>query len=129
MSYDAIVVGGGIAGLTAAAYLARAGHSTLLLEKEGACGGLINTFERGGFVFDGGIRALESSGVLFPMLRQLGLDIEFVRNAISVGIEDRVIRVESEESVDWLETQLHQIKTIGSELYLAGQVGEEPTGA
>jgi len=36
------------------------------------------------------------------------------------------ITIESEESVDWLETQLHQIKTIGAELYLAGQVGEEP---
>lgn len=41
-------------------------------------------------------------------------------------IIERIV-VESEESVDWLETQLHQIKTIGMELYLAGQVGEEPT--
>ena len=40
-------------------------------------------------------------------------------------IIERIV-VESEESVDWLETQLHQIKTIGIELYLAGQVGEEP---
>jgi bacterioferritin len=40
-------------------------------------------------------------------------------------IIERIV-VESEESVDWLETQLHQIKTIGMELYLAGQVGEEP---
>ena len=39
-------------------------------------------------------------------------------------IIERIV-VESEESVDWLETQLHQIKTIGMELYLAGQVGEE----
>ncbi|HIF00855.1 MAG TPA: bacterioferritin [Planctomycetes bacterium] len=34
------------------------------------------------------------------------------------------ITVESEESVDWLESQLHLIKTLGLELYLAGQVGE-----
>lgn len=40
-------------------------------------------------------------------------------------IIERIV-VESEESVDWLETQLHQIKTIGMELYLAGQAGEEP---
>jgi bacterioferritin len=40
-------------------------------------------------------------------------------------IIERIV-VESEESVDWLETQLHQIQTIGLELYLAGQVGEEP---
>ena len=42
-------------------------------------------------------------------------------------IIERIV-VESEESVDWLETQLHQIKSIGMELYLAGQAGEEPAG-
>ena len=42
-------------------------------------------------------------------------------------IIERIV-VESEESVDWLETQLHQINTIGMELYLAGQVGEESAG-
>ncbi len=50
-----------------------------------------------------------------------------VGDAGSKEIIERIV-VESEESVDWLETQLHQIKTIGTELYLAGQVGEEPTG-
>ena len=99
MNYDAIVVGGGIAGLTSAAFLAKAGRSVLLFEKEKACGGLVNTFEREGFFFDGGIRATENSGVLFPMVRKLGLDIQFVRNAISVGIEDRVIRIDTEADV------------------------------
>ncbi len=99
MNYDAIVIGGGIAGLTTAAFLAKDGHSTLLCEKEDKCGGLINTFERDGFVFDGGIRALENSGVVFPMLEQLGLDVEFVKNKISIGIEDRVIRIDTEENI------------------------------
>ncbi len=95
MEYDAIIVGGGIAGLTAAAYLTKAGKSILLCEKEAKCGGLVNTFERDGFVYDGGIRALENSGVLFPMLRQLGIALDFVPNKISIGIEDKVIQVES----------------------------------
>ena len=34
MKYDAVVVGGGIAGLTAAAYLARAGKSVILFERQ-----------------------------------------------------------------------------------------------
>lgn len=93
MKYDAVIVGGGIAGLTAAAFLTKAGKSVLLCEKEPVCGGLLNTFERDGFYFDGGIRATENSGVLFPMIKKLGLDIQFVRNWISVGIEDRVIRI------------------------------------
>ena len=99
MDYDAVVVGGGIAGLTAAAYLARAGYATLLCEKESTCGGLVRTFERGGFFFDAGIRSIENSGIVFPMLRQLGVDLEFIKSKVSVGIEDRVIRLESVESL------------------------------
>lgn len=37
------------------------------------------------------------------------------------------ILVESEEHVDWLETQLGIIEQIGLERYLAEQMGEEPT--
>jgi phytoene dehydrogenase-like protein len=96
---DVIVVGGGIAGLTAAAFLAKTNLKTLLLEKENACGGLVNSFERDGFVYDGGIRAMENSGVLFPMLKALGLEIEFVKNKVTLGVENRVIRMSSEKSI------------------------------
>lgn len=41
MKYDSIVVGGGIAGLTSAVYLARAGQNVLLIEKNKECGGLV----------------------------------------------------------------------------------------
>jgi len=109
MNYDAIVVGGGIAGLTAAAYLSKAGRTTLLCEKENTCGGLINSFERDGFVFDGGIRAFENSGVVFPMLRHLGLDIEFVKNHVSLGIEDRVIRINTEDNIKDYQALLSEL--------------------
>lgn len=99
IEYDAIVVGGGIAGLIATAYLSKAGLRTLLCEKEPSCGGLVNSFEKDGFVFDGGIRAMENSGVLLPMLKHLGVELELVRNHVSLGIEDRVIRLESEAGV------------------------------
>jgi phytoene dehydrogenase-like protein len=46
--YDCIVVGAGVAGLSAAAYLTRAGKSVLLVEKQHKVGGLIQTFERNG---------------------------------------------------------------------------------
>ena len=106
MDFDVIVVGGGVAGLTAAAYLAKAGYSTLLCEKEANCGGLVHTFERDGFVYDGGIRAMENSGILHPMLKHLGLDIPFVKNRVSIGIEDRVICVDSMDSVSEYQTLL-----------------------
>jgi len=99
MNYDVIIVGGGIAGLTATAYLAKAGYKTLLCEKESHCGGLVRSFERDGFVYDGGIRAIENSGIVMPMLRQLGVDVDFVKSQVSVGIEDRVIRLASVEDI------------------------------
>ncbi|NLD03742.1 MAG: FAD-dependent oxidoreductase, partial [Clostridiales bacterium] len=86
MTYDVIVAGGGMAGLTAAAYLSRAGQRVLLCEKEDRLGGLVGSFSHHGYVFDAGIRAMENSGVLFPMLRQLGLDIPFVKSGVTIGV-------------------------------------------
>ena len=96
---DVLIVGGGMAGLTAAAYLAKAGLKVLLCEKEKHTGGLVNSFEYKGFVFDGGIRAIEDSGIVFPMLRQLGIEVDFLPNPVSVGIGEDVVRISSKESL------------------------------
>src|SRR4029453_4959068 len=45
MRYDAIIIGGGHNGLTAAAYLARAGHRVLVLERRPVLGGAAVTEE------------------------------------------------------------------------------------
>lgn len=100
MDYDVIVVGGGIAGLTSAAYVSKAGYKVLVCEKENKVGGLVNSFNYKGFTFDGGIRAIENSGIVMPMLRQLGLDIEFVKNNVSIGIEHEIIKVQSRENIN-----------------------------
>ena len=84
MKYDSVVVGGGIAGLTAAAYLARAGKSVILFERQSKVGGLVQTFDRNGIYFDGGLRSIENSGIVFPMLKQLGIDIEFTKSNIII---------------------------------------------
>jgi phytoene dehydrogenase-like protein len=52
-SYDIIVIGSGLAGMTAANILARSGHNVLLLEQHFQLGGLAATFKRsGGIIFD-----------------------------------------------------------------------------
>jgi len=88
-----------MAGLTAAAFAARSGCRVLLCEKEPVMGGLVNSFERGGFVWDAGIRALEDSGIILPMLDSLGLSVEFVKSPVSLGIEDKVVSVTSPASL------------------------------
>ena len=99
-SYDAIVVGGGLAGLTCAAYLTKYGLSTLLVEKSDKVGGLANTFLHEGFMFDSGIRAFENSGIILPMIKALGLDIKMVKNPVSIGITDQWRTLMSQASID-----------------------------
>ena len=104
-----IVVGGGISGLTTATALVSHGIDVLLVEKNDDCGGLVNSFEREGFLFDGGIRALENAGMIKPMLKELDIDLPLIRSKISLGVEDDVIHVETEESIKEYENQLLRI--------------------
>jgi phytoene dehydrogenase-like protein len=99
MTYDVLVVGGGAAGLTAAAYAARAGRSVALFERQARLGGLVQSVNRDGFVFDMGLRAVENAGIVLPMLEELGLRLDTVRSPVSVGIEDDLIRVDSPASL------------------------------
>jgi len=97
---ECIVVGGGIAGLTAALSLAHKGKDVLLLEKNETCGGLMNSFVHDGFRFEGGARALVNAGLVKPLIKEFGLDIEVLPNPITLGIEDRMLRIDGEESLD-----------------------------
>ena len=106
MVYDAVVVGGGMAGLTSAAYLSQYGYHTLLCEKSAKTGGLVNTFWHQGFAFDAGIRAFENSGILIPMLKSLGIQLDCTRDPVSIGIADQWTRLRSRESLQDYATML-----------------------
>jgi phytoene dehydrogenase-like protein len=99
-TYDAIVVGAGLAGLTSAAYLSRAGLNTLLIEKRPKTGGLVETFWYKDYAFDAGIRAFENSGIVFPMLKDLGIELDIIRNQVSIGVADQSVQLTSEESLE-----------------------------
>jgi phytoene dehydrogenase-like protein len=98
-SYNTIIVGGGIAGLTSAAYLSRAGQKVLLIEKNKEFGGLVNSFSRDGFHFDAGVRALEDAGIIFAMLKDLSVQLEVVKSPVSVGIGNDILHIENLESL------------------------------
>ena len=68
--WDAIVIGSGIGGMTAAAALAKMDHKVLLLEQYKTLGGLTHSFSREGFSWDVGIHYL---GCVAPGDRERGL--------------------------------------------------------
>jgi len=105
-----IIVGSGMAGLTAAAYLSKENYDVLLIDKNNRTGGLVNTFERDGFYFDAGPRAFVNSGMVKPILKDLGIEWETLDNKISIAIEDQMFQVNSMDS-------LNEYKNILDKLY------------
>jgi phytoene dehydrogenase-like protein len=104
-----VIVGAGMAGLTAAAYLLREGHNVLLLEKNDRIGGLLDTFEHEGFYFDAGPRAFVNSGMVKPILNDLGISWDFRENTISIGVENELIYVKSMEALDQYQHALNKL--------------------
>jgi len=101
-----VIVGAGMAGLTAGAYLSKENYDVLLLERSERTGGLVNTFQREGFSFDTGPRAFVNSGMIKPIIKDLGINWETLENKISIAVEDQKFRVESMESMNEYKNML-----------------------
>jgi phytoene dehydrogenase-like protein len=70
---DIVIIGGGIAGLTAATFLARAGKSVIILERYSESGGRART-SLNGFYLNQGPHALYPAGPGVPILKELGIN-------------------------------------------------------
>ncbi|MCK9461302.1 MAG: NAD(P)/FAD-dependent oxidoreductase [Proteobacteria bacterium] len=84
--YDAIVVGAGMGGLSAATHMAARGMNVLLLEQHYKVGGCTTSFERGDFKFDAALHEMSVGGgrekaLLFTLLEQAGIrdKVELIR--------------------------------------------------
>ncbi len=88
MTYDFIIIGGGLGGLTAGAKLAKEGKKVLLLEQHDRPGGCATTFKRKEFTMEVGLHEMEG---LYPrdkkmkMFEDLGL-LERVKFLDTSGI-------------------------------------------
>jgi len=78
--WDAIVIGAGLAGLSCAAYLAKAGKRVLVLEQHCRPGGLWASFSRRGIIFDLSTHWVTDPRAVNKMLDDLGCPpVEFVQ--------------------------------------------------
>ena len=71
--YDVAIIGGGMAGLISGLYLQKMGKRSIILEHGNQPGGNMSGIWRKGFYFDCGDQSFESFGIMFPILKDLGL--------------------------------------------------------
>ena len=71
-----VVVGGGFAGMAAAARLARLGHDVTLLERSERLGGALSTVEQDGFAWDAGPTTTLLPAVVRDLFRKSGRPLE-----------------------------------------------------
>ncbi|MEE8449538.1 MAG: NAD(P)/FAD-dependent oxidoreductase [Thermodesulfobacteriota bacterium] len=86
MDYDAIVVGAGLGGLTCAAFLARNGLKTLVLEQSNVPGGYCHSFTRRRFEFDAAVRYIGYCGP--------GQEVDLILKALELDQKVKFLEIE-----------------------------------
>src|SRR5512135_1065569 len=69
MGQSLIIIGAGVAGLTAGCYARMNGYPTMILEMDDTPGGLCTSWRRKGYLFDGSVAGLAGSAPGSPLFR------------------------------------------------------------
>ena len=88
MKYDVIIIGGGIAGVTAAIYLKRANKNVILIESSSIGGQIINASEVENYPGYVSIKGYELAKVFKEQLNNLSIDVKYESVTKIDGIDD-----------------------------------------
>ncbi|MSV65442.1 MAG: FAD-dependent oxidoreductase, partial [Actinobacteria bacterium] len=92
MKFDCIVIGAGLAGLTAARDLQEAGKSVLILEATNAVGGRVKSDHVDGYILDHGFQVINPK---YPQVTKTGvlpkLDFQSISGKIRLFEEDHLV--------------------------------------
>ncbi len=108
MSKKAIVIGGGLGGISAAVSLRNAGFEVELYEKNGHLGGKLNVLKKDGFSFDLGPSILTFPHIFEELFRGAGRKMEDYLSIVEPGVHWRCF-FEDGERIDLLK-DLEKIK-------------------
>ena len=126
-SYDAVVIGAGNAGLTAATALQRGGSKTLLLERHNIPGGCATSFVRGQFEFEVALHQLSGLGTPDkPFIMRKVFDSLAVLDKVEFVQEHSLYRLAVPGEIDvTLPASWSGLKRTLIELFPAEQAGIE----
>jgi len=95
MSKRVIIVGAGIAGLTAAIYAQRSGFAATLIEQHQIVGGMCTSWRRKGYLFEGGVHWLTGSNPNVAVY-QIWKDTGALNDTVPISYRDPFLSIEYE---------------------------------
>ncbi len=110
------VVGGGLAGLTAARAIAAAGVDVVLFEASGRCGGQVRTFRTGDWILEDGAEGFPARRPAIPSL------------CTGLGLRDAMLEQLTRRNLGLRGSRLHRLKTGRAAQLLGMAVDPEDQG-
>jgi phytoene desaturase len=123
-SYDVIVIGSGLGGISAAALLAHAGYKTLLVEKYERLGGKFSTIEYKGYKLPTGAIGIEIGGTVEQVFKEMRVPFEVTPvPQLYYWIEGKVYEMPGRGGIRALLDIL--AKTEGERAKIVGRIAKE----